>query len=116
MEIPINEDFKIKVAGVTYENRQDTIKDLNEVVDELELVREPSNQYDENAIKIMIKESNIDIGYVPRNVAKALAPIMDSGEYEIQVTDCLKKQGKHTSIGAELLLRVKPKNYNLTHY
>ena len=42
----------------------------------LELVREPNNPYDPNAIKIM---KGIQIGYVKKELAVTLAPLMDVG-------------------------------------
>lgn len=45
----------------------------------LVLQREPSNQYDANAIAVIEPESQIHIGYVAKEVAVELAPEMDDG-------------------------------------
>lgn len=45
----------------------------------VELVREPDNQHDENAIAVKSKIFG-RLGYIKRSVAKILAPIIDSGE------------------------------------
>ena len=42
-------ELKIKVVGVTYNNRQENIKKLH-IGDELLLVLEPNNLYDKNAV------------------------------------------------------------------
>ncbi|MCF6147938.1 MAG: hypothetical protein E3K37_04685 [Candidatus Kuenenia sp.] len=44
----------------------------------VELVREPDNQYDENAIAVKSKNFG-RLGYIKRSIAKTLAPIMDNG-------------------------------------
>ena len=44
--------------------------------DSVELVREPNNSYDENAIRIDYKSQAI--GYVNKRDAQALAPLLDS--------------------------------------
>lgn len=43
----------------------------------IELSREHDNDYDENAIAVYVDGEHA--GYVPRNVAKKLAPLMDDG-------------------------------------
>ena len=44
---------------------------------ELELLREPNNAYDENAIAVLC--DRIQIGYLPRDVSAQLAATMDAG-------------------------------------
>lgn len=49
------------------------------------LVREPENAFDENAIKVVIKEGNykdLHIGYIQRSVASVLAILLDDGSLE----------------------------------
>lgn len=45
--------------------------------------REPGNQYDSNAIQILVMIKSLKkytvIGYVPRTVAEQVAPVMDKG-------------------------------------
>ena len=72
-EIP----YTINVAGVSWENRQELIKELK-VDSEVILLRDPTNQYDKNAIAVKTKE-NIQIGWVPKKIAEVLAPEIDAG-------------------------------------
>lgn len=44
---------------------------------QLRLAREPTNQYDINAISVHVFQQCL--GYVPRGLAAELAPIMDAG-------------------------------------
>jgi hypothetical protein len=74
-----------KVAGVSFDDRQEAVKSLlsNTV---LLLVREPENQFDTNAIKVL--HGDKQLGYLKRELAKELAPMIDSGSR----FSCLVKQ------------------------
>jgi len=67
---------KTKVVGVTYEGRQDIIEDLSEG-DVLELIRNRNNAHDENAIAVFYHSDQI--GFLCRELAARLAPLMDEG-------------------------------------
>ena len=74
---------RTKVVGVTYENRQEVIKDINEMVDTLVAEREPENPFDPNAIAIYVLKHNgqkKSIGYINRGLAQNLSPRIDAGE------------------------------------
>lgn len=47
----------------------------------LTLQREASNQYDANAIMVLDPETSIHLGYVAKEVAVELAPLMDEDRY-----------------------------------
>ena len=74
-----------EIAGAGFEGRQKTFIDL--VVDgsrddlEVFLERDPKNEYDANAIKVMVKNTKTGVsgqaGWVPAVFAKALAPVME---------------------------------------
>lgn len=49
----------------------------------LSVEREPSNVYDSNAIKVLAE--GVFLGYVPKNIAAEVAPMLDAGEQ----CDCL---------------------------
>ena len=80
-------NVSLKVVGVTFTN-EDTGEKRSEIIRELmnkdktnidvQLVREPSNKYDINAIKVVA--DNKQIGYIGKEYASILAPMMD--EYE----------------------------------
>lgn len=62
-----------------------TNREMLKPEDLVELVREPDNAYDENAIMVMAQSvrdsANFDlhIGYVAREIAETVAPLMDGG-------------------------------------
>lgn len=69
--------IRTKAVGVTKGNRQEVIQFLYPDA-LLDLRREPDNPYDENAIRIYDGDySDDDIGYLSRELAAEIAPIMD---------------------------------------
>lgn len=77
------------VAGVTFNNRQSKIyyiwrnlqKDQASVY--VSLRRNPTNEYDKNAIQVLGHVrggSTVDLGFIDKNLATELAPLMDSGK------------------------------------
>ena len=52
------------------------------------LTREPDNEYDKNAIKVTVEEFHI--GYLPKDIALKLAPILDSTDYQIEAMLIIK--------------------------
>jgi single-stranded-DNA-specific exonuclease len=68
--------FYTKVAGVSFEGRQDVVAGL-QAGRELELVRDPANPYDANAIAV--RYGDLQIGFISRGIAVHLAPQMDAG-------------------------------------
>jgi hypothetical protein len=59
--------------------------------DRLQLLREPMNPYDENAIEVLGSNGQ-RLGYLPRGFARRLAPLMDAGEeLEAMVIDSARK-------------------------
>lgn len=68
------------VVGVSFEGRDKTIKTLCQD-DKILIERDPANKYDSNCISVSVvregkKES---IGFVPKEMAANLAPVMDFG-------------------------------------
>ncbi len=68
-----------KVVGVSFNGNQERIMKIFDSVEYtkepimLELVREPNNTYDSNAIKVG------EIGYLSKEVASQLSPLIDKG-------------------------------------
>lgn len=69
------------VAGIMYKNddgtdRQEILRRCQEG-DEVELVREPNNMYDPNAVAVYV--GNEQVGYLFREEASEVAPLLDAG-------------------------------------
>ncbi len=69
--------FHTKVAGVTFEGRQELVRSLRPG-ESLILRREPENPHDPHAVKVVLG-SGAHIGYLSARVAARLAPSMDTG-------------------------------------
>ncbi|KAF9650574.1 hypothetical protein BDM02DRAFT_3164771 [Thelephora ganbajun] len=67
------------IVGVQY------YKGLVGYGEHVKLEREPNNQYDRNAIKVL-NINNTQVGHVPRNVAAKLAPLLDQGKVTVEGT------------------------------
>lgn len=80
------ESFHTKLAGVTFEERQDVISRLKSG-DPLAMRRQPENPYDANAIALF-EHRGAQVGFLNRRLAQALAPALDAGvAYDVEVTD-----------------------------
>lgn len=77
--------FHTKVAGVTFEGRQELVAGLA-AGDELALVRDSDNAYDPNAVAVLSPAGQV--GFLNRQLAERLAPCMDGGAaYAARVTE-----------------------------
>lgn len=77
------------VVGITFKREGtkqtglDTISKYTRHGVDLRLEREPDNPYDKNAIKVKQHFKNggsAQLGYVPSELAKTFAPLMDDGQ------------------------------------
>jgi tetratricopeptide (TPR) repeat protein len=92
----------IRLAGVTYEGRQQIIARLS-LDDSIYLERDYYNAYDSNAIGVF-NEYGESIGWIPREVAAWLAPKMDADEkYGVEMNRILGGDG--LSYGVEIILK-----------
>ena len=82
----VKNSIKVRAAGTTFENRQERLQflkqfHLNDLAVTLE--REPDNEFDSNAIQIIVHIKPISrrtvIGYVPKELAKELSKVIDMG-------------------------------------
>lgn len=78
--------FHTKLAGVTFDGRQDALKRLSPGLP-LRLERQPENPHDANACPLFDAHGE-HIGYLNRRLAAVLAPALDAGvEYDVEVSD-----------------------------
>jgi len=68
--------FHTKIAGVSFEGRQDTIAGLRAGAS-LQLARQPENPHDRNAIAVHY--GNLQIGFLNKRLAAHIAPLIDAG-------------------------------------
>ena len=82
----VKNTMKVRVAGTTFENRQERLQflkqfHLNDLT--VTLKREPDNEFDNNAIQIIVHIKPIScrtvIGYLPKELARELSKVIDIG-------------------------------------
>lgn len=76
----------VRVAGTTFENRQERLpflKPFQIETPKVTLKREEGNLFDRNAIQIVVHIPEINrktvIGYVPKGLARELSRVIDAG-------------------------------------
>ena len=70
--------FHTKLAGVTFDNCQDSIKKWgHRDIGYFMLEREPDNPHDPNAVGVWFL--NDRLGYLQKPIAEKLSPVMDAG-------------------------------------
>lgn len=75
----MNFPITVKLAGVSYGDCQANVKQFGcPDIGSYALIREPDNPHDSNAIKISLFDI-WPMGYVPKRIARDLAPLMDEG-------------------------------------
>ncbi len=71
------ENFYTKIVGVSFEGRQSAVATLMPE-EELSLVRDRENPYDSQAIQV-VRKTGEQVGFIRKQIARVLAPLMDSG-------------------------------------
>ncbi len=98
----IDHSYYTKVVGVTYSGRQRILPNLQDGM-ALDFVREPHNFHDKNAIAIYC--SGWQIGYLSREEAAEIAPIMDKGIPVDGVIEQITGGGKY-NYGCEIRVKI----------
>lgn len=82
----VKNTMKVRVAGTTFENRQERLQFLKQFHQNdltVTLEREPDNEFDNNAIQIIVHIKPISrrtvIGYLPKELARELSKVIDIG-------------------------------------
>lgn len=89
------ERFHTKLAGVTFEGRQDVVARLQPGVP-LRLERQLDNEHDPNACALFDPFGD-QVGFFNRRLAGALAPVLDAGvEYDVEVTEITGGEESHS--------------------
>ena len=82
----VKNTMKVRAAGTTFENRQERLQFLKQFHPNdlsVTLEREPDNEFDNNAIRIVVHIKPIRrktvIGYLPKWLARELSKVIDMG-------------------------------------
>lgn len=102
--------YHSKLVGVTFEGRQDLIKELSGS-EELRFRREPDNEYDKNAVAVdaLIKgevaygEDWKPVGYIAKDKNTELAKILDDGKHaQVKIGDITGGDDKAYGVNIEI--------------
>jgi HIRAN domain len=88
-----------KLAGVSFGSAQKNIKMFgSRDIMTYALIREPENKHDPNAIKVCLFDIFF-LGYVPKHIAKNLAPLIDSGKTFLAIFVQRNESSYHEEVG-----------------
>ena len=98
----------IKVKGVTFKNAQRNIWTFGSGdFRTFDLVREPDNFFDPNAIRVTVA-TVVFLGYVPKEVAQEMAPLMDQGRNFTAFFVCRNEDPSHRTVGLTVRIEELP--------
>ncbi len=93
------------VAGIYYEGRREVVSFLTSS-EQVVFKREPEHPHDPNAIAIHTQDGR-SIGYIPRDEARRIAPLMDQGIVFVGYVVALSGSGdSHMSVTLKLYTEV----------
>lgn len=84
-------ETRTKIVGVTRGNRQELLEELSEY-DEIELVREPNNPHDPNAIAVLNPDGK-KLGYIRAGLAEELSRLMELYPDSVLLGDIIEVTG-----------------------
>lgn len=102
-EKPIQTTFKI--AGLQHRCSEGQLRAMR-LGDQVAFSREPSNRYDPNAIQV--RWNGRHVGYVPRTVAKDLAPAIDAGWGTRGMLDIIEPGPTPAAWGVRVVMKCWP--------
>jgi len=89
----------VKLAGVLFGNAQANIRTYGSPdIRWFALVREPDNPHDPNAIRVALF-GEFFMGYIPKEIAIGLAPLMDAGRQFDAEFVCVNRHPRHDTVG-----------------
>lgn len=86
--------FNFMVAGVRYEGRAEIISDYVTAGDPARLLRDRYNEHDRNAIEVLTEDGD-QVGYVPKDEARELAPLLDDGALQHAIFYRILDRGRY---------------------
>lgn len=95
-----------KVVGVTYEDRQIIINRMN-IGEELSLLKEPNNIYDNNAVKVL-RSNGEQVGYLNKNLAAEIQHYFNYSQPSLsaEVLDIIGNSSKGMNLG--VVIKISP--------
>ncbi len=97
--------FFTRIRGITFENRQEAIKTLQEK-QELKLVMEEDNPFDSNALMVMTLD-NRQLGYISKKFNERIKRELEEGKkYKVEVAN-IYFCGNSGRLGVNIKMEIK---------
>jgi hypothetical protein len=91
--------FNTRLTGVTFDNCQANIRQWGYPdIGTYAVIREPDNPHDPNAIRVSLF-GLYNMGYLPRQRAQNLAPLMDAGRTFLAEFVCRNEYAPYNNVG-----------------
>lgn len=108
----------VTVVGVSFDGRQQTLNDLLRNYGSKhfwgKLLRDPFNQFDRNAIAVLVAPSEgalfRSVGFIPKALAAKWAPKMDRGQL-IEVTETSITEGRRGTYGCKIRVHIQEERH-----
>ena len=91
------------VAGTSYLNLHEIEKQIELKISELTLQREPDNEYDPFAVKVLFKDQKL--GYIPKSKNQTIARLMDAGKRFYAKVSAKEWEGQWLRLDLEVYLK-----------
>ena len=91
------------VAGTSYLNLHEIEKQIELKISELKLQREPDNEFDPFAVKVLFKEQKL--GYIPKSKNQTIARLMDAGKQFYAKVAAKEWEGQWLRLDLEVYLK-----------
>jgi len=98
-----------RLNGVTFEDAQDNIRLLGcRDIGWYAMIREPNNPHDPNAIRVAAVGKFM--GYIPKDIARIVAPQMDEGSNLVARFVCRNQSPYYSTVGLTVEIVESPFN------
>ena len=91
------------VAGTSYLNLHEIEKQIELKISQLKLQREPDNEFDPFAVKVLFKEQKL--GYIPKSKNQTIARLMDAGKQFYAKVAAKEWEGQWLRLDLEVYLK-----------
>ena len=117
LPIPFEQDIfllGIPVAGAYYAPNIEALFEAIQEGDQVKLIREPDNEYDEYAVRLEVDENvlasmgeeyNRKIGYIPRSENKVFARLLDAGKDLYGIVRLKEDEGNYYKIVVKIYMK-----------
>lgn len=96
--------FHTKLKGTTHRDGVTTVLKSLQPKQVLSLVREPTNQFDPNAIKVYL--GDIHLGYIPKETAPKIKDDVEKGNVVCRVSEVTGGTVGKENVGCNLIIEV----------